>query len=73
LQVFDNLIWAIKISKIITLLLARLCCAALWRSTALEASGGLHQLRVGWLRRQWRKATVLLRAAWAGFAKRPLH
>jgi capsular polysaccharide export protein len=27
--------------------------------TALEANGGLHRLRVGWLRRQWRKAGVL--------------
>jgi capsular polysaccharide export protein len=27
--------------------------------TALEANGGLHKLRVGWLRRQWRKAGVL--------------
>jgi capsular polysaccharide export protein len=27
--------------------------------TALEASGSLHKLRVGWWRRQWRKAVVL--------------
>jgi capsular polysaccharide export protein len=27
--------------------------------TALEANGVLHRLRVGWLRRQWRKAGVL--------------
>ncbi len=29
---------------------------------ALEASGGLHKLRVGWWRRQWRKASVLWRS-----------
>jgi capsular polysaccharide export protein len=31
--------------------------------TALEANGGLHKLRVGWWRRQVRKATVLLQSA----------
>ena len=30
--------------------------------TALEANGGLAQLRTGWLRRQWRKLGVVLRA-----------
>jgi capsular polysaccharide export protein len=30
--------------------------------TALEANGGLHRLRVGWLRRQWRKLKVLVQA-----------
>lgn len=30
--------------------------------TALEASGGLRKLRVGWFRRQFRKAAVLARA-----------
>jgi len=30
--------------------------------TALEANGGLHKLRVGWWRRQWRKAVVLLKS-----------
>jgi capsular polysaccharide export protein len=30
--------------------------------TALEANGGLDQLRVGWWRRQWRKAVVLLKS-----------
>jgi capsular polysaccharide export protein len=30
--------------------------------TALEANGGLHRLRVGWLRRQWRKLRVLVQA-----------
>lgn len=32
------------------------------RAEALGANGGLHKLRVGWLRRQWRKAGVLVRA-----------
>jgi hypothetical protein len=31
----------------------------------LEANGGLAQLRTGWLRRQWRKVGVVLRAVWA--------
>ncbi len=30
--------------------------------TALEANGGLHKLRVGWWRRQWRKLRVLVQA-----------
>ena len=30
--------------------------------TALEQSGGLHRLKSGWLRRQWRKSGVLLRS-----------
>jgi len=42
------------------------CMAVLHRiveeRSALEANGGLHKLRVGWLRRQWRKAGVLVRA-----------
>jgi capsular polysaccharide export protein len=32
--------------------------------TALEANGGLHKLRVGWWRRQWRKLRVLVQAYW---------
>lgn len=42
------------------------CMAVLHRiveeRSALEANGGLNKLRVGWLRRQWRKVGVLVRA-----------
>lgn len=31
---------------------------------ALEANGGLQRLRVGWVRRQWRKLGVLARGMW---------
>jgi len=34
------------------------------RRSALEATGGLEKLRVGLVRRQWRKLAILVRA-WA--------